>query len=206
MSERNIRYILRRLEGAGEVTFERGGGRANTTLYRVLRVARLPLKTAADFRGQSLHGGKAAQEKGATGFRKGGSPLPPNRKEPTTEPSEDLSIKSSAFDTFWRAFPRKVGKRTARAAFDRAIGRALAEQVITGAERYNQDPNREAEFTAHPTTWLNRDGWEDDPLPQSNGQRRYESALDRVARKAMEDLNGRRGQTARLDAPRELPG
>lgn len=39
-------------------------------------------------------------------------------------------------------------------------------------ERYRDDPNRDDGYTAHPTTWLNRDGWDDDPLPaRTNGKR-----------------------------------
>jgi len=71
------------------------------------------------------------------------------------------------FDAFWSAYPRKVGKRNARTAFGRAVLRTGDASVIqAGAERYRDDPNRLDEFTAHPTTWLNRDGWDDDPLPE----------------------------------------
>jgi hypothetical protein len=42
---------------------------------------------------------------------------------------------------------------------------------MAGAERYRDDPNRTDEFTAHPTTWLNRDGWNDAPLPSRIGSK-----------------------------------
>ena len=45
--------------------------------------------------------------------------------------------------------------------------RAGDEQtVIDGMRRLAADPNLpEPQFIPHPTTWLERNGWEDDPLP-----------------------------------------
>jgi len=78
----------------------------------------------------------------------------------------ELQEQGIAFDAFWTAYPRKVGKPKARAAFLAAVRRgADPERIVAGAVAYRDDPNRSAEFTAHPTTWLNRDGWEDEPLP-----------------------------------------
>lgn len=71
----------------------------------------------------------------------------------------------SGFDEFWSVYPRKVGKPRARIAFERCLRDTSAEDIIAGAKRYAEDPNRSDEFTAHPTTWLNREGWNDDPLP-----------------------------------------
>ena len=69
------------------------------------------------------------------------------------------------FDEFWAAYPRRVGKPKARSAFKQALKRASAEDIILGAKHYAEDPNRTDEYTAHPTTWLHRDGWADPPLP-----------------------------------------
>jgi hypothetical protein len=57
--------------------------------------------------------------------------------------------------------------------------------ILGGAVRLRDDPNREQQFTPHPTTWLNRDGWEDEPLPprSRNGRPdRSRLALERLAR------------------------
>lgn len=91
---------------------------------------------------------------------------------PVPVPVPQLQVQvQEAFDQFWTVFPRKVGKRKASAAFAAACRRAPAERVMEGAKRYAADPNRTDEFTAHPTTWLNRDGWEDAPLPARDGRR-----------------------------------
>ncbi|STD70279.1 hypothetical protein [Corynebacterium renale] len=73
------------------------------------------------------------------------------------------------FGEFWNTFPRRVGKRKAEAAFIKACGRAPVEDILAGAQRLADDPNLpEKQFVPHPTTWLNRDGWDDDPLPARN--------------------------------------
>jgi hypothetical protein len=98
------------------------------------------------------------------------------QQQPKSTPSKAdvarLPPPAGAFDRFWKAYPRKVGKRTAQTAFARALKRQSAEAVIEGAIRLAIDPNLpEREFIPHPTTWLNRDGWEDDPLPErTNGK------------------------------------
>lgn len=76
------------------------------------------------------------------------------------------------FVVFWRTYPRRVGKRAASLAFDRAVKRAPATSILEGAQRLATDPNLpETRFIPHPTTWLNRDGWEDDPLPPQTGSK-----------------------------------
>ena len=77
---------------------------------------------------------------------------------------------SVAFERFWSAYPRKVGKAKARTAFATACKRANPEAVIDGAHALAADPNLpEQQFIPHPTTWLARDGWDDEPLPQRRG-------------------------------------
>lgn len=66
-------------------------------------------------------------------------------------------------------YPRKVGKKTAKTKYAAAVKRAGDEQtVIDGAQRLAADPNLpEQRYIPHPTTWLERDGWDDEPLPSS---------------------------------------
>lgn len=101
-------------------------------------------------------------------------------EEPSEEPSELLTLKSSpaGFDYFWTVYPRRVGRLKAEAAFAAALKRGVdPSHIVAGASRYAVDPNRVDEFTAHPTTWLNRGGWEDDPLPARGGRDRQGDIL-----------------------------
>lgn len=84
-----------------------------------------------------------------------------------TSGSSERESRSDRFDEFWDAYPRKVGKKKARAKFAAAIKAAGdAQRVIDGALRLAADPNLpEKQFIPHPTTWLERGGWDDEPLP-----------------------------------------
>lgn len=102
------------------------------------------------------------------------------------------------FDRFWDAYPRKVGKPKAKDAFTRAARTTDPELIIQGAISYRDDPNRQQQFTAHPTTWLNREGWNDDPLPDreesqpNKARERFDGHRDVVARLAERDFDASR--------------
>jgi hypothetical protein len=78
------------------------------------------------------------------------------------------------WDEFWKIYPLKVGKGAALKAFNKAIKRANPQEIIDGAKRYADDPNRNPGYTAHAATWLNADRWADPLLPPKtpeNGSR-----------------------------------
>lgn len=94
-----------------------------------------------------------------------------NVRHPETETDTENRIqKTDTFDEFWSVYPRKVGKADALKAYTKALKSASAAEILEGAKRYAQDPNREPEYTAHPATWLNRGSWSDDPLPPKTVQ------------------------------------
>ena len=74
------------------------------------------------------------------------------------------------WDEFWKIYPLKVGKGAAFKAFDKAIRRATPQEIIDGAKRYADDPNRNPGYTAHAATWLNADRWADPLLPPKTPQ------------------------------------
>lgn len=89
-------------------------------------------------------------------------------------PPAGFAIPAGSFDRFWAAYPAKVAKGAARKAWPKALKAAGdAERIIAGAERYAVDPNREPGFTAHPSTWLNAERWDDDPLPPKPSTNRW---------------------------------
>jgi hypothetical protein len=87
--------------------------------------------------------------------------------------SEDMSTQSAddrpEFAEFWQTYPRKDGKRKAETKYRAAVKRAKPETILAGAQRYRDDPNRRPQFTAMATTWLERDGWDDGPIPGDSG-------------------------------------
>ncbi len=102
------------------------------------------------------------------------SPTPtrpdPTRPEEQREPQPPPSVAPStaSFEAWWDAYPRKVGKRTARTAWERACRREDPHVVLAATEHFRDDPNRDPAFTPHPATWLNRDGWADEPCQPRN--------------------------------------
>ena len=74
------------------------------------------------------------------------------------------------FDAFWEMYPRKVGKETAHKAFDKATKKVPVSTILAGAQRLAADPNLPGkQFIPHPTTWINRAGWDDEPCPPKAG-------------------------------------
>lgn len=132
--------------------------------------------------------------------------------------SLDSDQPALGFDDFWAIYPRRVGKIKAREAWARALKHADPRMIVNGARRFRDDPNREARYTAHPTTWLNRGSWDDDPLPPRDAghDRRDQAALAFLARSASrraadvsrEDTTDERPGDRRAVAPhrRQLPG
>lgn len=95
------------------------------------------------------------------------------RKEREREREVEREVKTSPipsdeFVDWYTAYPRHESKGPAKIAYAKARKRASAETLLAGAERYAADPNREAKYTKLPATWLNADGWEDEPLPARN--------------------------------------
>jgi hypothetical protein len=65
------------------------------------------------------------------------------------------------FDSFWAAYPRKVGKDSARKAWTSAVKRAVPADILAGLARQRWPDN--PQFIPHPATWLNGGRWQDDP-------------------------------------------
>jgi hypothetical protein len=97
-------------------------------------------------------------------------------------PNKDITNPSdSDFNLFWSIYPRREAKGAARAAFTKALKKASVEEIIEGAKRFASDPNRQPEFTAHASTWLNQERWTDMPLPsRGGGMTRTESSVMRA--------------------------
>lgn len=81
----------------------------------------------------------------------------------TVPPKNPKGVETLAdFASFWEAYPIKVGKPKALAVWQRL--KPDLQAVLSGlkrwkvAEQWTKDGGR---FIPHPTTWLNREGWND---------------------------------------------
>jgi hypothetical protein len=79
----------------------------------------------------------------------------------TTNPPNPPSGGEDAFDEFWSAYPKKVGKQAARRAWAKATRRADPDKIIAAVREYPFDLSR-IRYEKDPATWLNAGSWEDD--------------------------------------------
>ena len=80
----------------------------------------------------------------------------------TAAPSPETA---SAFETFWRACPRRVGKLDALRAYQQALKLATAAEIQAGAERWAlESQDQEPRYIKHPATWLRAGCWMDEPM------------------------------------------
>lgn len=86
------------------------------------------------------------------------------------------------FDTFWKAYPRRVAKGHARTAFDKAIRKTTLETMLQAIAAYIRFKPERIDFK-HPATWLNGECWDDEwaSVPRETGRRRTftDVAMDR---------------------------
>lgn len=123
-----------------------------------------------------------------------------------------------AFDAFWSAYPRKVGKPEARKAWKVALKKAGAGKIIAAASAYAEQTlaeKTEPRFIKHPGPWLNAERWADfQPTPKTDDFDRAYAAAQAAGPKALRafinrhrpvaegdkhDLSASRRRPARLD-------
>ena len=111
-------------------------------------------------------------------------PVPPIPTPPYNPPSPTPSssffrasaktaaaeAKDADFEKFWSEYPRKIGKKPARRAFDKV---KVPVETLVDALRVQKCGSQWAQkqFIPHPATWLNQERWEDEVETdsQSNG-------------------------------------
>lgn len=76
------------------------------------------------------------------------------------------------FEQFWTAYPRKIGKKAALHAWQKATdkpGVDVIMQAIESAKKTDQWTKDNGQFIPHPATWLNQGRWADSVTVLSNG-------------------------------------
>ena len=97
-----------------------------------------------------------------------------NPKQPQTTPTRATKrnhaqpLSGCAFDVFWQAYPRKVGKGASRKAWEKIKpDENLKNKIITAVEQQKKSKQwtkDEGQYIPHPATWLNQERWEDEPV------------------------------------------
>jgi len=132
-------------DGLLEVVSE-GSGRGNRTQYRLLR-------KGITTNGVSAKGESSTQEKVHSAHSR---TYIKNRKEPS-------NTHDASFDEFWKAYPRRVARGAALAAWDRMMKQPDApalDSVLAAVAAYARSVS-DPKFIAHPATWLRQQRWLD---------------------------------------------
>lgn len=105
------------------------------------------------------------QSHGNAAWHTSGNALTPTPTPKVKEKDKSFSKSSqSSFDTFWKIYPRKIGKGNARTAFEKALKKAPLERILARAEAFaRRCQYKDPQFIPHPATWLNQERWDDEP-------------------------------------------
>ena len=102
-------------------------------------------------------------------------PSEEEEEEETESKSEAKSnpntSRASAFDAFWSAYPKKVGKGAAEKSFSKLSPSLLPQMLsaIDAQKKSDQWAKDNGQFIPNPTTWLNQRRWEDEVQTKSSG-------------------------------------
>lgn len=125
----------------------------------------------------------------SSGFPNTDNPIQKKNNLKKNKNKKDIpNLDLTRFGEFWLAYPRRVGKNSALRAYATARERYAGstgdyeQAVIEGALRLSGDANLPpVQFVPYPTTWLNRDGWCDDPYPAREATQEQRAETNRVA-------------------------
>lgn len=76
------------------------------------------------------------------------------------------------FDTFWKEYPRKVGKGDARKKFAKALTKTSFDNIMEALRRVKASAQWQkdgGQFVPHPATWLNQERWDDEVGESADG-------------------------------------
>ncbi len=108
---------------------------------------------------------KKAPERDST---KTSRPLSSSSSSELTSPSKKKGIMAKGdFDLFWQHYPKKVSKGQARKTWDKIYKNIPPTEILINklqqlklSSLWIEDSGK---YIPHPSTWLNNEGWEDEP-------------------------------------------
>ena len=67
------------------------------------------------------------------------------------------------FERFWKLYPRKVGKKDAKKAFDKAVVEDDVTDIMAGLHAFVKECHgKEEKWVCHAATWINAGRWADE--------------------------------------------
>lgn len=97
----------------------------------------------------------------------------PARPAPTSKHSlTPLAEPPSGFAEFWLAYPRKIARKKAEAAYRKALKTTGPDVILDAARSFAvQRQGQDQTYTPHPSSWLNAGRWDDAPDPVAHANR-----------------------------------
>lgn len=113
-----------------------------------------------------------------------GPVTPPSSPSSSSSPSKN-NIYTDSFLKFWNVYPKKVGKKNAFKAFQKAkekppIGELV--KIIESHKKSDQWKRDNGQYIPNPATWLNQGRWEDE-LPEDEQQKKRQERIARLKQK-----------------------
>ena len=83
----------------------------------------------------------------------------------------------TSFEQFWEAYPRKVGKKTAKISWGKIKpDDGLLEKILIAVEKQKKSKQwQQTQFIPNPSTWLNQERWKDEVEDASSFRESLES-------------------------------
>lgn len=90
-------------------------------------------------------------------------PMPRQTDRQTEKDTPSPSTTPQPFETFWAAYPKKVGKQAAIKAYRNALKLTTPEKILAGVDALKSGvAGKDPRFTPHPATWLSQGRWDDE--------------------------------------------
>lgn len=150
LSEKSIRTALNKLKLTGEVAIE------TASKYSVITVCNYDKYQSQDENegpaNRPITGPAMGQQWATT-------------KEVKKERNKESSlVADDRFNLFWEKYPKKVGKKEARKAWEKQkCWNGQFDEVMAGVDTYVKEcVGKDNQFIAHPSSWLNGERWKDE--------------------------------------------
>lgn len=161
-SIRGAQESVKIMAQAGKVRVEIGAGENGTNRYFLLYA---PAAIAPPAMAAPRNGAAAKPPDEAAAEPAAGCTQSVRNRQEAERTVQKPPILSDGFDEFWSRYPKKLGKAKAIEAWKRKGCAKLAAEIaiaISLAVKCEQWTREDGRFIPHPTTWINRGGWDDE--------------------------------------------
>ena len=152
LSERSVRTCLQHLKSWGNLTIR------STNRFSILKVTNWETYQEVENQNDQQNDHEVTSKRPASDHKTRSREVKNVKKEPIGYPPD--------FESFWKAYPRKVKKDDALKAWEQRNGsRPPVEDLITKIEEFKktaQWKKDNGEFIPHPGTWLRGGCWNDE--------------------------------------------